>query len=89
MESCKIRNDLHTKTVAETMDPATNKKTRSFLRKDGTIKFIEQPCELCDKIGKKDEWHFSFECATRDKITTMIIDTAESDSDEEALPGVI
>ena len=46
----------------ERIDLSTGKKARSFQRQDGTIKFIERACELCERTNKKDQWHFSFEC---------------------------
>jgi len=49
----RARIDARTRSIADHVDPATNKRTRSFLRKDGSIKFIEWPCKLCSKIGKK------------------------------------
>ena len=90
-EAFRRRTDARIRIVADRLDPTTNKKIRSFQRGDGTIKFIERPCELCEKMGQKDKWHFSFECPAREKITSLIISTVESDTDsegEESLPGV-
>ena len=86
------RTDNRIKTVMDRIDLTTGKKSRSFLQQDGTIKFIERPCDLCEKTGKKDQWHFSFECPTREKMTTIIAETADSDSESDSefgeLPGV-
>ena len=40
--------------VMERVDLTTGKKACSFQRQDGTIKFIEWPCDLCEKTGKKE-----------------------------------
>ena len=88
------RTDNRIKMVMERVDVTTGKKACSFQRQDGTIKFIERPCDLCDRTGQKDQWHFSCECPTRDKMTAMISETIDSDSEAEAnseneLPGVL
>ncbi|KAF8429488.1 hypothetical protein BGX38DRAFT_1146949 [Terfezia claveryi] len=77
------RNEVRMKTIADRLNPATNKRTRSFLRSDGTVKFIERPCEFCEKLGKRDQWHFGFECGTRAAVHTVWIETLESDSDSD------
>ena len=82
-ERFRRRTDARIHTVADRLDPTTNKKIRSFQRGHGTIKFIERPCELCKKMGQKDKWHFSFECPAREKITSLIISIVESDTDSE------
>jgi len=69
------------------MNLATGKKTRSFLRQDGSPKFIEKHCEFCNKLGKKDQWHFGFEYTARQMVHTAWIETIETDSEED-LPGV-
>ena len=91
VETFKRRADARLRTMAERIDPTTNKKTRSFQRRDGTVKFIERPCELCEKMGHKEKWYFSFECPARERITSLIVETIGSDTeseDEESLPGV-
>ena len=87
------KTDNRIRVVMERVDITTGKKARSFQRQDGTIKFIEWPCDLCERIGKKGQWHFSFKCPTRDKMTAMISETIDSDFEAEAdseneLPGV-
>ncbi|RPB17995.1 hypothetical protein L211DRAFT_854596 [Terfezia boudieri ATCC MYA-4762] len=77
------RNEARVKTIADRLNPATNKKTRSFLRSDRVVKFIERPCEFCEKLGKRDQWHFGFECGTRAAVHTVWIETLESDSDSD------
>jgi len=74
------RNLMRIKTIDERINPATGKKTRSFLRTDGLPKFIERPCEFCDKLGKKDQWHFGFECTARQTVHTAWIETMETDA---------
>ena len=74
------------------MDLTTGRKTCSFQRQDSTVKLIERAYELCEKTGIKDQWHFSFECPTREKLTVIIAETADFDSEadsESGLPGVI
>ena len=46
--------DNRIKTVMDRMDLTTGRKTRSFQRQDGTVKFIERACELCEKMEIKD-----------------------------------
>lgn len=92
-DSLKRRNDARIRTVVFRLDPATNKKARSFLHAGGTVKFINRPCELCEKIGKKNQWHFNFECPAKEKITSLIaeideLDTDPETSDIENIPGV-
>ena len=62
VETFKRKADARLRTVAERIDLTPNKKTRSFQRRDSTVKFIERPCELCEKMGHKEKWYFSFEC---------------------------
>ena len=78
------RMELHIKSIAERKNPTTGKYTRSFLRADGIPKFIERPCEFCDKMGKKEQWHFGFECEARKTIHAMWMETMDSDSDRES-----
>src|SRR5258705_12433174 len=43
-ENYKKRNLLRIKTIEDRINPATGKKSRSFIRSDGTPKLIERPC---------------------------------------------
>jgi len=81
----KTRIEARAKSIAERVNPTTNKRARYFLCRDGTIKFIERPCKLYSKIGKKDEWHFSVEYTNRQGITTLILSTASCDSKDKHL----
>jgi len=38
------------------------------------------------KLGKKDQWHFSFECSNKSSMTALILETASSDSEDDVLP---
>ncbi|KAF8434025.1 hypothetical protein BGX38DRAFT_1275749 [Terfezia claveryi] len=77
------RNKARVRSIADCVNPATNKKTRSFLRSDWVAKFIEQPCEFCKKLGKRDQWHFGFEYGMRDAMHKVWIETLEPDSDSD------
>ena len=83
VDAYRRRVDARARTVEERLNPATNKKVRSFLRNDGTVKYIERPCDFCEKLGKKDQWHFSFECSNKSSMIALILETAPSDSDED------
>ena len=52
VDAYKRRIDTHAKTVEERLNSTTNKKVRSFLHNDGTMKYIERLCEFCN-ISKK------------------------------------
>jgi len=86
IDAYKRRIDTRGKTVEERLNPAMNKKVRSFLRNDGTVKYIERPCEFCERLGKKDQWHFSFECGNKSSVTALILETPSSDSEYDILP---
>lgn len=83
----KKQNNIRIKTIQDRVNPGNNKPTRSFLRSDGNPKFIERPCEFCEKLGKKEQWHFGFVCSARNQVQTLWIETLKLNLDEN-LPGV-
>jgi len=63
-----------------------DKKVRSFLHNDSTMKYIERPCDFCERLRKKDQWHFSFEYGNKSLVMALILETTSSDSEDNILP---
>ncbi|KAI5803972.1 hypothetical protein DFH27DRAFT_652196 [Peziza echinospora] len=80
------RVDSRAASLMDRYNPEAKKNQRSFLRKDGTPVFLERSCAICDKLGHKNEMHFSFECPLKSTIKTLIAEGI--DEDEDHLPGV-
>ncbi|KAI5805615.1 hypothetical protein DFH27DRAFT_651949 [Peziza echinospora] len=79
------RKDTRVDTLADRFNPVTKKSEKSFLRKDGTVVFLDRPCGICEKLSHKNERHFSFERPLRSSIKTMLMETLSDDETE--LPG--
>lgn len=82
------RIDRRLATLEDRRNPA-GQLVRSFVRSDGTVRFIEHACDVCEKNGKKDQMHFRFKCpannrnATKTYVATPVSDDETDDSDDD------
>jgi hypothetical protein len=49
-------------TIQNRINPETGKPVRSYLNFQGKPVFIKHACNICEKNGKTNQMHFSFEC---------------------------
>jgi hypothetical protein len=49
-------------TIQNRTNPETGKSVRSYLNFQGKPVFIKHACKICDKNGRSNQMHFSFEC---------------------------
>lgn len=59
-------NDARLESMRERFNPETKKIERSYINFQGKTIFINKPCLICEKNGKKNRMHFSFECSDKD-----------------------
>jgi hypothetical protein len=64
--------------IRDRINPDTGKLCRSYLNYQMKPVFIQRACKICDKNGRPNQMHFTFEC-TDTSAKTLAIDAAERD----------
>ncbi|KAA8896548.1 hypothetical protein FN846DRAFT_893270 [Sphaerosporella brunnea] len=64
-------------TIQNRLNPENGRMVRSYLNYQGKPVFIKHACSVCEKNGKPNQMHFSFECNYNTKPRTHIGDVED------------
>jgi hypothetical protein len=54
--------DDRVSSIQRRLNPETGKMARSYMNRQGKPVFIKRPCSICERNGRPDNMHFTFEC---------------------------